>query len=238
MARVGCPGRSRTTLNSESLRVDPKPESDARPSSVDEAGHGFMTFVRIVFGPVQPPRWPTTFRVLIVATVVAAICWYFGADLWHSILLGSVLTTVGLVCSTRRSVLNRDDFDWRGSEVRNRDGARNDVDVLSWSLGTHYGRIGDSALRRVQRLAELRLAGVGLDVRDPADRGTIEQLIGRSARVLLTPHGRRPPTLHSLLRCLDALDSINTSRPTAAAPLPRRRYLNLTFNRPRRARAR
>jgi hypothetical protein len=194
--------------------------------------------VRRVVGPVRLPRWPTTIRVLVVGFVVAAICWYFGADVGHSILLGSVLTTVGLVGSTRRPVHDRGANDWQRDEVRNRDGARNDVDELSWSLRTHFGRVGAGALRRVLRLAELRLAMFGLDVRDPADRGAIEQLIGRRAYAPLAPHARRPPSLRSLLHCLDALDSLNASRPTASARKPRRRYSILASDLPRRARAR
>jgi hypothetical protein len=194
--------------------------------------------VRHVVGPVRPPRWPTAIRALVVAFVVAAICWYFGADVWHSILLGSVLTTVGLVGSTRRSVVDRSDTDWRGDEVRNRDGARNDVDELSWSLQTHFGRVGSSALRRVLRLAELRLALFGLNVRDAADRGAIEQLIGRRAVATLAPNARRPPTLRSLLHCLDALDSLNVSRHAEPTSRRRRRYSILTSDLPRRARAR
>ena len=213
------------------------PVSDT-PHSPDEAGHVLRALVRRVVGPVRLPRWPTTIRVLVGAFVVAAICWYFGADVGHSILLGSVLTTVGLVGSTRRPVHDRGANDWQRDEVRNRDGARNDVDELSWSLRTHFGRVGAGALRRVLRLAELRLAMFGLDVRDPADRDAIEQLIGRRAYAPLAPHARRPPSLRSLLHCLDALDSLNASRPTASARKPRRRYSILASDLPRRARAR
>jgi len=222
----------------ESPRSATTPVSDNPPSSGDEAGHVLTAFVRRVVGPVRPPRWPTAIRVLIVAFVVAAICWYFGADVWHSISLGSVLTTVGLVGATRGSVLDRGDTDWRGGEVRSRDGARNDVAELSWSLRTNYGRVGNSALRRVQRLAGLRLATFGLDVRDPADRRRIEPLIGRRAYAVLAPNARRPPYLRSLLHCLDALDSLNASRPTEPTSEPRRWYSILTSDLPRRARAR
>jgi hypothetical protein len=77
----------------------------------------------------------------------------------------------------------------------------------------------------------------GLDVRDPADRPRIERLIGRRAFAVLATNQRRPPYLRSLLHCLDALDSLNTSRPTELASKPRRRYLILA-NHPRRTRAR
>lgn len=221
----------------ESPQSATTPVSDTPSSSGDEAGHVLSAFVRRVVGPVLP-RWPTVIRVLVVAFVVAAICWYFGADVGDSILLGSVLTTVGLVGSTRRSVLDRGDTNWRGGAVRNREGARKDVDELSWSLRTHYGRVGNSALRRVERLAGLRLATFGLDVRDPADRRAIEHLIGRRAYVVLAPNARRSPYLRSLLHCLDALDSLNASRPTEPGWGPRRWYSILTSDLQRRARAR
>jgi hypothetical protein len=168
---------------------------------------------------------------VIGAFAVAAIFWFFGADLWHSILLGVVLTTMALVVSTRRSVFDHGDTNWRGSDVRNREGARNDVDQLSWSLRTRYGRVGDTALRRVQRLAGLRMARFGLDLREPLDRGAIERLIGHRTYVVLTRNSRRPPTMRSLLQCLDALDSLIASRSTTSSG-------SSTFNMASRTRAR
>jgi hypothetical protein len=177
-------------------------------------------------------------RVLLAALVVAAICWYFGADVWHSILFGLVLTTVGLVGSIGKSVPVHGDTGWRGGESRNRDGARNDVAELSWTLRTTYGRVGNTAIWRVQRLAQQRLAMSRLDLRESADRPRIEELIGRRAYVILAPSARRPPRVRSLVHCLDVLDTLDPARPARAA-LERRRWTSIfTSNLTRRARAR
>ena len=53
---------------------------------------------------LRPPERRATIRVLLVALLTAAICWYFGADVWHSILIGSVVTTLGLIGSGRHDI--------------------------------------------------------------------------------------------------------------------------------------
>jgi cell division protein FtsL len=165
-------------------------------------------------GTVQPLRWQSVVRALVAAMGVAAICWYFGADVWHSLLFGSILTTVGLVLSSRWTLPNRGDTDWRGDALHVRAGSRNDVAELSWSLETSYGRVSRSALSTVQQLARRRLAMHQLDPREATHRAQIEQLVGGRAYVLLVSRGRRRPYLRSLLHCLDALDAIEPARPT------------------------
>jgi hypothetical protein len=196
-----------------------------------EVGRGFLGLVRL------PPRRVTIWAV-IVAVLVAAVCWYFGADLWHSVLLGSVLTTVGLITmvgTPDRAIANTD---WRGDAGTNRVGSRGEVAELSWSLRTSYGRVDNKAVSRARQLARRRLALRQLDLNDPADRPAIEALIGRSTYAILVTRERRP-LLRSLLHCLDALDALDTLSPTmpAAPPSKPRRHMP-TFLRHRLRRAR
>jgi hypothetical protein len=169
---------------------------------------------RRLLGTVQPPRWQSVVRALVAAIGVAAICWYFGADVWHSLLFGSILTTVGLVFSTRWTLPDRGATDWRGDAGHVRAGSRNDIAELSWSLETSYGRVSRIALSKVQQLARRRLAMRQLDPREPTHRAQIEQLLGRRAYALLVSRGPRRPYFRSLLHCLDALDAIDPARPT------------------------
>ena len=48
-----------------------------------------------------------------LALLVAAVCWYFGADVWHSILIGSALTTVGLISLVATDNPDFGNTDWR-----------------------------------------------------------------------------------------------------------------------------
>jgi len=155
-----------------------------------------------------------------VAVLVAAFCWYFGVDVWHAVLLGSVLTTVGLISMVGTADGDLGNTDWRGGARPNRDGARGEVAELSWSLRTSYGRVNHKAVTRVRQLARHRLAQHQLDLNDPADRRGVELLIGRNAYAVLVLSERRP-FLRSFLHCLDALDSMDGMRPTA--PPSRRR---------------
>jgi hypothetical protein len=190
------------------------------------------------FGLVRLPGRPTTVRILIVALVLAAISWYFGADVWYSILLGVALTTVGLICFVGAANPGLASTDWRGGDSRNWDGARGDVAELAWRLRDGHGRVSSGAAWRVRDLARQRLARYRLDLVNPADRPRIEQLIGRSAYLVVVRSSRRPPSLRLLIRCLDALDALD-SMPSVQPPSGSRRRLSIfTLHRPRRVRER
>jgi hypothetical protein len=196
------------------------------------------------------PERRVTILALIAAVLVAAICWYFGTDVWHAVLLGSVLTTVGLIIlvGTAERDLGAGDRDlgttsWQGGPRPNRDGARSEVAELSWSLRTSYGRVDSRAVSRARQLARHRLALHQLDLNEPGNRAAVEGLIGRSAYAVLVRRERRP-SLRSLLHCLDALDALNalastmpTATPTAPPARPRRLAPTFVRHRLRRPRA-
>jgi hypothetical protein len=146
------------------------------------------------------------------------ICWFFGADVWHSILFGTVLTAIGAIV-LRGLGSDVGTVTWRAAG-NSRQGARRDVDQLSWSMRGSYGTVDGAAVWRVQRLAAQRLALYHLDLQDPADRPTIEHLLGRRAYLLLTRAQGRPVSLRALLQCVDALDVLNTLDALDLARLP------------------
>ena len=160
-------------------------------------------------------RLPTrreTIRTLCAGVLIAAICWYFGADVWEAILFGGVLTTVGLIGLVGTAATDLGNTDWRAGGRPNRDGARSEVAQLSWSLRGSYGRVGSPAVWRARRLARQRLAVYQLDLGNPADRPEIERLIGRRAYAVLVRGERRPPLLRTFVHCLDALDALHPRR--------------------------
>jgi hypothetical protein len=193
---------------------------------------------RTLFGLVRAPGRRAAAGVLLGALLLAGICWYLGADVWHSILVGGVLATVawvGLVVNATPDLITTA---WRGSGHTNREGARNEIAELSWSLRGSYGRVGTRAVRRVQQIGRHRLALHQLNLRDPADRDRIERLIGHRAYAVLVRTERRPPLLRSLLHCLDMLEALDPARPTTAPSRSRRPRPIFAFHLPRRARER
>jgi hypothetical protein len=208
-----------------------QPPDDGAGRMQTEAGHSLS-------GLVRPPGRRAATCVLIVALLVAAICWYFGADVWHSILLGGVLTTVGLIALVGAASPDLSDTGWRSGGRPSRHGARSEVADLSRSLRGSYGRVDRRAVWRVRQLARHRLALHQLDLHDPADRRRIEQLIGRRAYAVLARGERRPPLLRSLLHCLDVLDALDHTRPAAPPSRSRRRTPIFIPHRLRRARER
>lgn len=153
--------------------------------------------------------------VLGAAAVTGVVCWYFGTDVWHALMTGAAVAAAGLVwVALPEQPITR----WRGIQRAPHEGTRQDVLQLSWSVRPRYGRVRDSALRRVQELARSRLALHHLDLLDPRDRPEIERRLGRTAYATLRSTGRRPPFLWSVVRCLDALDRLDPPRHTEETP--------------------
>ena len=183
---------------------------------------------RSLLGVRRTPGRRARIRMLFTALLISTICWYFGADVWHSILIGSALTTlgmIGLIANDNPAIRNTA---WQSDSRSNRQGARRDVAQLSWSLRGSYGRVGSGAVLKAQLLARQRLALYQLDVLNPADRQRVEQIIGHHACAVLVRGERRPPFLRSFIRCLDALDAIDPTRPAALQSRSRRRPPNFT----------
>ncbi len=171
-------------------------------------------------------RWPTqreTIRTLAAGWSIAAICWYFGVDVWHAILLGCAITVAALAAAVGSSAPDARDLSWRPGKRASREGSRNDVASLSSSLHVGWGFVGLTAERHLNQIARRRLAVEGLDLRNPDDQPAIERLIGASAyRVLKRGQGRRL-RLGRLLYVLNVLDAIDAIHYPAPEPRLRRR---------------
>ena len=163
---------------------------------------------------LRAPDRRSAMIVLVAAVLVAALCWYLGADVWDAILLASGITTL-TVLGLVGAALEVGEIGWRGDGPTKRGGSRSDVVELSWSLRGSWGRVRPAVMWRVTRIARHRLARHELDLARPADRAAIERLIGRRAYLVLTRTERRAPRLRALLQCLDALDAIDPTDVTA-----------------------
>ena len=154
--------------------------------------------------------------------LIAVLCWYFGVDAWHAILLGCAITVTALALLVGSSAPDALDLSWRPGKRASREGSRSDVANLSSSLRSGWGFVGLTAERQLQQIARRRLAVEGLDLRNADHRSAIEQRIGAPAyRVLVSPAGRLP-RLRSLISCLDALDAIDSTHYPAPQQRARR----------------
>ena len=214
----------------------PMPNSSQSPD--DGADRIHTPVGRSLFGVLRALDRRTTIRTLLTAMLIAAVCWYFGADVWHSILIGSALTTLGLIGLKSNDNPDFSNTGWQSDSRSNRSGTRMDLAQLSRSLRGSYGRVGSTAVQRAQRLAGQRLALYQLDLLNPADRPRIEQMIGHHAYAVLVRGEHRPPFLRSFIHCLDALDALDHTRPIALQSGSRRLFPNFTPHRSRRARER
>ena len=169
-------------------------------------------------------RLPTrreTVSAVAAAALAAFICWYFGVNVWHSILLGCAATVASFAVMAGGSPPELRDLSWR-HRSRKRLGARNEIARLSQSLRSGWEPVGLTAERRMHQIARRRLALEGLDLLNRDHRDAIERLIGgRAYRTLVHPLGRRP-RLRALLHCLDALDANDAEHYTPPQPHSRR----------------
>lgn len=150
-------------------------------------------------------------RTLAAGVLIAVICWYFGVDVWHAILLGCAITVTGLACNFASYALDAGELSWRPRLRGNAAGSRNDVARLSTALRANWGLVDHTAERRLQEIARRRLALEGLDLRSRAHRPAIEQRIGsRAYRALVRPSSGRL-RLRTLMHCLDMLDAIDST---------------------------
>ena len=180
-------------------------------------------------------RW-LTIRILLAALLIAGVCWYFGADVSHAILIGSAVTTLGLIFLNANDIPDVGNTDWQTDSGTNLQGARRDIARLSQSLRGSHRRVGWEAVKQVQQVARHRLMLYQLDLLNPADRAGIEQLIGHDAYIILVRGERRPPFLRSFIHCLNALDALDPTKPITLRSRTRRWSPNFTLHLPRRAR--
>jgi hypothetical protein len=175
---------------------------------------------------VRLPTRRDLLGTLGVGILIAAICWFFGVDVWHAILLGCAITVTALACLVGASAPDAGDLSWRPGKRASREGSRNDVSSLSASLRADWGLVGLTAERRLHQIARRRLALEGLDLHDPDHRLAIERLIGTQAyRALVRPKGGRLRQ-RTLIHSLDMLDAIDSTYYPAPQPRSRRWDLN------------
>jgi hypothetical protein len=168
------------------------------------------------------PSRRKTIEILGAGFLIALLCWYFGVDAWHAILLGCAITVTALALLVASSAPDALDLSWRPGKRASREGSRSDIASLSSSLRSGWGFVGLTAELRLQQIARRRLALEGLDLKNAEHRSAIEQHIGTPAyRVLVRPGGRLP-RLRALLSCLDALDAIDPTNYPAPQPRARR----------------
>lgn len=186
--------------------------------------------VRALSQMLHLPSRRETVASLAAGTAIAVICWYFGVDVWHSILLGCAITVTALACNAGTLAMDARELSWRPGSRSSRAGSRNDVASLSASLRVDWWFVGPTADRRLHAIARRRLALEGLDLDNPDHRLAIEQRIGTAAYRVLARRSSRRLRLRLLVYCLDTLDAIDSTHYPAPARARRRDRLSVPFS--------
>jgi hypothetical protein len=99
-----------------------------------------------------------------------------------------------------------------------REGSRRELAKLTRYRGRRTRGTDDEAVRRLRTVARRRLADLGVDADDPADRVEAGRLLGQLAYgVLLDPPASRPVPDRHFSRCIDAVDALGRHRQDRAA---------------------
>lgn len=142
----------------------------------------------------------------IAAAMVGFGGWFIGADVWHAVASACVLIAVFLVFILAPESLVPD---WPDLPADSRDGARHEVNRLSWSLVMRSKEVRDSVLVRVENIARNRLRHHRLDLDDPGDVDAIRHLLGQRAYSTVDPARSAAVSLADLITCLNSLDSLS-----------------------------
>jgi hypothetical protein len=165
--------------------------------------------------PNETPHLPhrrAVREILGPGVLIAVICWYFGVDVWHAVLLGCAIPVIALALLVGSMARDARDLSWRPGNRGHREGSRTDVANLSSSLRGGWGFVGLTADRQLQQIAQRRLAIEGLDLNNVEHQSAIERRIGAEAYGVLVSSQGRVPTLGALVNCLDALDAIDSAQ--------------------------
>lgn len=146
-------------------------------------------------------------RATVTATIGAALGFGGILDPAHAVLL-SCLLFAGLSLQTGQP--DELPVEWPARRFTNRAGGRNGVSDLAWQVFEADGRVRRQVVQRVHGLATARLALLGVDVDDPAQRTEVERLLG--PRVAAGLASDRRPTARTLQLWLDAIDRLNPER--------------------------
>jgi len=153
-----------------------------------------------------------TLRGLVVrGLVVVALGMVLGAsgvlDPTHAILVTCLLLAAVLLYARRPSPPWTT---WPSRTFGLRAGGRDGVSDLSWQVFDPDRRASERIVRRARDLATARLALLGVDAADPAQRGEAERLLGVGVVSGLAADER--PTARTLQTWLDAIDRLSEER--------------------------
>ena len=150
---------------------------------------------------------------LVWAGAIAVLCALLGfggvLDPVHAVLFGCLLFAL---ISLRSVASDQLDADWPSRRYTNRAGARNSVSDLAWQVFDTDRRVRGNVVQRVRNLAAARLASLGVDATDPAQRPQVERLLGPRVAAGLAADQR--PTARTLQTWLDAIDRLDPERTT------------------------
>jgi hypothetical protein len=147
-------------------------------------------------------RWR---RVVVAALIVGGLARLLFLDWVGAIAVALVVAALGLAVQRLDTAAEP----WRWLPGKDpREGERREAMLLTWALAGRDGRVGERALRQIQRIGAHRLARHGLDVSSPADEDALRALVGPRALATLRWTHQPPPRLSDVDHTVAALDRI------------------------------
>lgn len=146
-------------------------------------------------------------RPFVAWAVVTLVVFVIGFSFGSAALVG--LLAAAVVMAVRR--LDTDpDPDVERERADRRDGARGDLQELTWAMTGRDGRIGERVLRRLRTVGAVRLARHGLTLADPADEAAIRALLDDRAWATLTRTRSPLPSVADVRHTVTLLERLRT----------------------------
>jgi hypothetical protein len=148
------------------------------------------------------------FATVTVLVLVTLLLTAFGVAFGSALLIGAV--AAGVVLLLQR-LDQPEDPDFEHLRADRRDGARGDLQELTWAMVARDGRVGERVLRRIKVVAASRLARHGLDLTDPRDEAEIRALLDDRAWRTLTRTKSPLPSIADVRHAIDLLDRLGAN---------------------------
>jgi len=148
--------------------------------------------------------------VIVAALVVGGLARLLLLDWFGAIAVALVVAALGLTVQR----LDRAGEPWRWLPNKApRQGERREAMLLTWALAGRDGRVGERALREIQRIGARRIARHGLDLASPDDDDALRLLVGPRTLATLRWNHQPPPRLADVDHAIAALDRIGPGHP-------------------------
>lgn len=144
----------------------------------------------------------------LLAVAVWGVAWAVGVSFVQSLLLSTVVTTVGAVLVALDDLDDEPGLPPLEGSGRS-EGTRREVSRLSWAMAGAGNRVGGVPYRRLRAIANHRLLQRGIDLGQPDGQQAARELLGPVGFTQLVAETAGPPSERVFATCLSLVEALD-----------------------------